>query len=246
MVVSAPRSPAWAAPGTCGSNYYPHNMYYKNIDRGGVEGVTAAVDVRTSGLCNGGGDNFANAYTMLYCGELTGPESCSEGWGQVGYEKDLINPQHSSDDGITVTFAQVWRNSSDNETIYGTRHLTAGDNYHYKTIWVPNGCQTSSGFHYSCIIMYVDSTAVLSSDFDPHAVWPKMGMEYAEEAGYAQTDVPGTSDAPAAFSGMQYLNESLDWTDPDGTLLDYSNDSPTRWGHRGVTLGHRDLFTANP
>jgi hypothetical protein len=221
-------------------------MYYKNIDRGGVEGVTAAVAVRTSGLCNGGGDNFANAYTMLYCGELSGPDACGGGWAQVGYEKDLVNPQHSVDDGITVTFSQYSQTGSDLTTMYGTRHLTAGEAFHYKTVWVPNGCQTSSGFQYACIIMYEDSTVVSSTDFDPHAVWPSIGLEYAEEAGFAQTDVPGTSAAPASFSGMQYLNESLDWTNPDGTLLGYTNDSPTRWGHQGVTLEHRDLFTANP
>lgn len=174
---------------TCGT---PSNYHVGWVDTNNslVEGTYAVIATRYASTCltDTTNNNFTNQYSMIVSGNYAG-------WAQVGYMRWYGSS--------TYYFSQlVSGHSIDTKT--GTSPLAMGSTHYYYNKWVV-----------TCLCMeeIIDRTLWASSTWNPWTAWPTpFYPQYTGETRYLESDVSGTSSAPASYTNLgQQDNSTNNW-----------------------------------
>jgi hypothetical protein len=192
--------PAHAEIYTCGTG--PKSVFdgYTNAsnDPNSYEGTSATIVVRRGAVCDTdtSSGNISIAWTMIASNGGTG------GWAQSGYYRWY---------GSSIYHFAQFRQTTSSKlyTKIGTTALTAGSAYRY---WQQTLYNSTAGQWQ--IRDNVNSTILLQTNFNTFTAWTTpLSVQFEGETKYAASDVPGSSSAPASFTGMQVQRYSDDqWT----------------------------------
>ena len=94
--------------------------------------------------------------------------------------------------------------------------------------------------------LYIDSTKVDTSSFDPASYWGSQPWRsiYSEEVGHCQTDVPGLAVAKTHYTLEAILHNGV-WQGP-GSLNSPTPGCGSKFGKTIVSSTALDLWTAQP
>jgi hypothetical protein len=224
-----------AAAGVCGGtrgNYF--NGYFQDGKPNyQFEGSSGYIVVRDGANCTGDTSigNFSNAWLMI-ASNLGAPYN---GWGQVGFERTAGFPLR--------WFSQFYDGYKALETRYSTFPVSnqIGVRHTFRVLWYES-CL--------CLRATIDSTTWAESDFNPFAYpaesnWGPQAWspQFLAEAGYLQSDVPGTPAARTRFSSLGAQRVSDDRLILMPCVLSGTTDNPTRWARQASSCNAFDVWT---
>jgi hypothetical protein len=212
-----------SASGICSSSGKFNDGYFYNPNAFpgyDFEGASGYIVVRDGNLCvpNSGPQNFTNAWVMI----ASDPSGNSgSGWSQVGFERTAgYNlrwfAQHAGRVGNYFDITTRYSTFSVNNQV-GVRHT-------FRVLW---------NYSCYCIRATIDTTNWLDSKFNPFVdtTWTRpFSPQFAGEAGYRESDMPGLSSARTAFSALGAQRYSDDVLAPLPCIMSGANDNPARWG----------------
>jgi hypothetical protein len=184
---------------TCGTNSHYFDGKYEPVGQGNYVGSAAMISTRYGAVCDTktGQGNYVAVWAMIASYD-------GNGWAQSGYVRWYNN--------CTVLLAQIMqtRGVTNPQTFYGTTCMsTDGSTNTFKEYY------QNSNHSCFCVQAMVGTRALLTSTFDPASYWtPPWGPEFAGEAAYLASDMPGNSSAPTSFTNLQFEQ-------PGGTFTDY-------------------------
>jgi len=155
-------------------------------------GIKADVNTKTPALC-GGSHSDSSVWVMMAGGG-------SGQYAQVGYGR------HQGQSSVYY-FAQYKKNAS-TAAVHKETTVASGT-HNYNVIY-----NFSNGHLY----MYVDTTKILESNFDPAVSWtPGWQPQWEGETHDPGDDIPGSSSSPVYFSNMKIIaTRGGPWVTPSG------------------------------
>jgi hypothetical protein len=200
---------ASAALSSCGTKFY----YLDTAQATGLTqiGARAQIDTVYPALCDSGGGgypSYSGAWSMEY-----GAARC-DGWAQAGYEHDgAAGPNGGYQWSAFTQYTQQAPLSGCSPNVqtkfYG---ITPGGNPSYKV--------DLSGTLYTYFFqMWVGSTFLADTNFNPYGWTGNWIPEFAGETDYCESDVPGTAAGPVAFRSVQKEATNNTWSSTSDLAL---------------------------
>ena len=237
-----------AAAGTCGTKgvgqTWQTGFYHDPVSFPGnpsYEGASGYIVVRDGDVCTGPNAfnaNFLNAWLMI-----TGQGNT---WAQVGFERNA---------GQTLTwFAQDVQDPNHDNILQPGEIAT----WYYQCCSIVNQVGVRHTFQVlynspcGCIKMIIDGIAAQSTTYNPYAYSSGWGSfsawlpTFAAEAGFPQSDVPGTSGGKTAFTALGAQLVSNDQLVPMSCSMNFVNENPSRWGLSASSCDAINIWTSAP
>lgn len=219
-VVSLPQPQASASVSTasCSTQGLYFDGFYHDVGtQYRFEGSSGYIFVRDGAVCDGNptDGNPSTAWNMIAANPTA---SSDNGWAQSGFIRTGLR-------GLTW-FSQAYAQSYSGSLFTRFANYSVEDQvgvrHTFRELYRPS-C--------GCVQMYIDSTVWAQTPFDPYGTWAyPFDPQFLAEAHYLTSNIPGSPQAPAAYSalGAQLVTNDALIAMPCSKLA--ANDNPARWG----------------